>query len=971
MHGKHDISLRKNVLAKAISVSLGMVTLGLPGLAVSDIYVWGALTGPASDTSVCSTSTEAVDITFTMLDPKGTALANSSITTKGANQFQTPTCGTLTYNTASGPGGVGSGIGGGTLEIAAFQFFGGDPTLPATAKNITLAKVPSGLDDGSGNLILANMLFDYNGTFGIPVSISYDARTLLDEMDGTPNSFTVNSDGTFTVISALVGDGSNGAVTGAAPASDGTWTNATFGYLGLGPVPLATTEFDTTNVAACALGACLTVNPSADITANSAVPDLTPNANEFDQGDGFGIGGYPMQDGPFTGFNANFDFTSMTLTSFTDETKPVLTLNGASVVTVILNDPYDELGATCVDALPVGGSITVGAPTGGPVSTSIEADTILTYTCTDTAPAPNANVSQVTRTVRVVDSNALIELNANANLEIDPVTQECGVPYVGAGATCTDDPEGNIPISGTGLDPFTFNVDLTGVDVFTTDVPSTAVWYCTDSVPNTKSLPRTVNVVDTTLPVITIIAATEGGTDIVNLVSSTLENPSTYIDQGATAADSCDPSVVPTATGNVFSTVVPDTGLDTIVKTVTYTAIDNDVNTATKFRTVNIDRSQPVITLLDKDGLETTSGNIVVISGSVYTEFGMNIHDVQEGDVAAATLASGTGGTAGALSYTISGSVDTATPGDYIITYTAVDSTGAGNKATPVERIVTVADANTTGIGNFTMLDASGGTIGGTNDITYIWDGSFTSSVVDPASVDAEGFGVPTDTTAVMTYSTPTSFNGFNWKAKNVRIFEGPAKLKFDVTCLGADYAAGTVVCNRLLSEQSASKQFVKIELAAGEIGAHVLFDWGSVNGSTPCGVANCDIDVVNAWTRNGVWADSDGDGPTNNLFLEGPFLLEDADGKLSPPAVDTTWFLVSTDVNGENGKDGINGERFIDGAFIGFRANFNFGPGDAGVAVDRPVTKISDVSVSALGLWSLIGSLLTVFGLRKFNNKK
>jgi len=956
MHGKQVKVLRKNVLASAITTTLGIAALSTPNLAVSDIYVWGTLSGPSSDTTVCATSPNATDITFTMLDPNGAALANSSITAKGANQFQTPTCGTLTYDTA---------LQSGTAEIAAFQFFGGDPTLPATAKAITLDKIPGGLDDGSGIMILANMLFDYNGTFGIPVSISYKAAPLLDEMDGTPNSFTINTDGTIGTASPLLGDGSNGEVVGIDPASDGTYTNAAVGYLGLGPVPLATTEFDTTNVAACALNACLGVNPSADINASSAVADLTANANEFLQGDGFGVGGYPMQDGPFGGFNANFEFTSMTLNSFTDTTDPGLALNGADVVTLIVNvDPYIELGATCTDVAPVGGSITVGAPTGGPIDNSIIGDTVLTYTCTDTS----TNQSIVTRTVKVVGPNSVIVLNQNVNLETDPVTQECGVVYVDAGAVCTDDPDGNIPQGGgTGLTTSSFNIDVTGVDVATVGL-STAVWNCTDSDDNTNSLSRGVDVVDTTLPVIAITAALEGGTDTVNLVSSTAENPNIYTDQGATATDTCSVTGAPTATGGVFSTVVPDTGLETVVNTVTYNISDDEGNPATAFRTVNVTRSQPVITLLDKDGNETPVGDIVVEQGTPYVEFGMNIQDAQDGDIAAATLATGTGGIGGALSYTISGVVDTATAGDYTVTYTAVDSTGPGNKATPIDRIVTVASASDTGIGNFTMLDASGITIGGTNDVTYVWDGSFNSNA---GTVDTDGFTVPTDTTAVMTYSTPTAFNGFNWFAKTVRVFEGPAKLKFDVTCLDADYKVGTVVCNRPLADQTALKQFVKLELAAGEIGAHILFDWGSDNAFTPCGVANCDIDVVQAWGRNGVWPDPDGDGPTNNLFLEGPFLLEDENGDPAPPAEDTTWFLVSNDVNGEDGLDGINGERFIDGAFIGFRANFNFGPGDAGIIVEKEVTKIKEADASSLGLWTLLGSLFSIFGLRKYYNKK
>ncbi|MDT8281879.1 MAG: DUF5011 domain-containing protein, partial [Gammaproteobacteria bacterium] len=903
----------------------------------SDVYVWGALSGPASDTSVCTTSPDAAAITFTMLDPGGAALANSSITAKGANQFQTPTCGTLTYDTSTQTG---------SAEIAAFAFFANDPSLPATAKGITIAKVPAGLDDGSGNLILANMLFDWNGTLGIPVSISYSAAPLLDEMDGTPNTFTVNTDGTFAVVTALVGNGTDGAVTGVAPASDGTYTNGTFGYLNLGPVPLATTEFDTTNVAACTPGSCSDVNPSADITQSSAVADLTPNSNEFAQGDGFGIGGNPMQDGPFPSFNANFDFTSMKLASFTDTTKPVLTLTGNSVVTVIVNDPYNELGATCKDAAPVGGNIVVAAPTGGPIDTSVIADTVLTYTCTDTS----SNQSTVTRTVKVVGPNAVITLNPNAALEIDPVTQECAVPYVDASAVCTDDPDGNIPIVGDGLTPGSFNIDVTGVNVATVGL-STARWNCTDSDSNTNSVARGVNVVDTTLPVITINAALEGGVGNVNLVSSTPDNIKTYTDQGASVMDTCDTALsAVTTTGNIINMVVPDTGLETIVNTVTYRATDNDGNLATKFRTVNVTRSQPVITLLDKDGLETDLGNIVIVSGSIYTEFGMNVHDAQQGDIAAATLASGSGGIANGLSYTISGTVNTAVPGDYPVTYTALDSNG--NNATTVERIVTVADANTFGVGNFTMLEKAGNVFGGTNDVVIEWD------EVTVNSNDLNSNGIPTDTNFdVMSIGSPFPFFNFNWFAHHIRVFRNttsaPITFKFDVTCTSADYDNGTVDCNRPLDEQAATGRFLTMTLQPGEIGGHILFDW---NG-------NLDIDVLNFWKENEPW-DTYGDvEPKNQLWVGAAGI---------PPAPDANWRLVSSDVPGD-GVENINGSPMIDGPFKGFFPNFNFKPDSSGEALPPFDGQINAAKADTLsmGLWALLAGLLSVFGLRRIANKK
>ena len=84
---------RKTVIALAIAASIGGTTL--PNTALSDTYIWGDMEGndPAS-TVACGNSPKSTSIIFTMLDLAGSALPNSSITTKGANQFRTPTCGT-------------------------------------------------------------------------------------------------------------------------------------------------------------------------------------------------------------------------------------------------------------------------------------------------------------------------------------------------------------------------------------------------------------------------------------------------------------------------------------------------------------------------------------------------------------------------------------------------------------------------------------------------------------------------------------------------------------------------------------------------------------------------------------------------------------------------------------------------------------------------------------------------------------
>ena len=142
----------------------------------------------------------------------------------------------------------------------------------------------------------------------------------------------------------------------------------------------------------------------------------------------------------------------------------------------------------------------------------------------------------------------------------------------------------------------------------------------------------------------------------------------------------------------------------------------------------------------------------------------MNIHDVQDGDVNAVTASgSGTG-----ITYTVTGTVDASTAGDYFITYTAVDS--VSNAATDIVRKVTVSAAVDIGVGNFTMLDSIGAGAGGTNDVTYVWPGQ---QFNDPSGfVDTDGYTVPSDQTSVMTISSPEPFKGFTNTGCETKLFK-------------------------------------------------------------------------------------------------------------------------------------------------------------------------------------------------------
>ena len=234
---------------------------------------------------------------FTMLDSDGAALANTSIRAKGANQYQTAVSGTMAFDTTTGAG---------TATLVPFDFF--SSTGPAEATGINMQAIGDGMG-GAGTLVMGNMLFNWGGNNGIPVSIVMDAAGFFNATSG------MWADGTL--------DQSDVAGYGAVPASDGTYLNATWGYLDMGPVPMATTDWNLTRAAACgtAAGSCMGVSTSGvlplveDTTTNNNRYDLsTPSTTDLLNG-GVGIGGVPMWDGPFTGFSANFDITSLTMTN--------------------------------------------------------------------------------------------------------------------------------------------------------------------------------------------------------------------------------------------------------------------------------------------------------------------------------------------------------------------------------------------------------------------------------------------------------------------------------------------------------------------------------------------------------------------------------------------------------------------------------------------------------------------------------
>jgi len=330
-----------------------------------------------------------------------------------------------------------------------------------------------------------------------------------------------------------------------------------------------------------------------------------------------------------------------------DTIAPVITLLGANPLDLSMGDTYDDPGATAADN--VDGDITTNiAVAGDTVDTATVGTYMVTYDVSD--GAGNAAL-QVTRTVNVsvpVTDNVPPEITL---LGANPLNLLVGGSYADPGATALDnvdgDITGNIVVAGT-----TVNTAVEGTYLVTYDV-SDAAGNAALQVTRTVS----VSVNDVAPPEITLL-----GENPLNLMVG-----ATYTDPGATALDNVDGDITSNivVAGDTVNTAVEGTYL------VTYNVSDAAENAAPQFtRTVNVDGTLPVITLLGAAPLDLSVGD-------TYTDPGATASDDIDGDITSSIVVAGA-------------TVDTATVGNYVVTYDVSDS--AGNSAVQLTRTVNVVN---------------------------------------------------------------------------------------------------------------------------------------------------------------------------------------------------------------------------------------------------------------------------------------
>ena len=311
-----------------------------------------------------------------------------------------------------------------------------------------------------------------------------------------------------------------------------------------------------------------------------------------------------------------------------DTTAPMISLVGAMNLTLEIGTSYFEQGASALDILDGAVDVTVS----GQVDNTVLGEYVITYTTIDSAE----NSQSTTRIVKVIDTTAPVISLVGATNQ----TLEAGSSYSEQGATATDALDGVVGVAISGV----VNIAVLG----SYSITYTAI----DSGGHFHSMVRTVTVIDTTSPTISLVGA----------ANITLEAGNAYVEHSVSASDNVNTAVAIIATGSVD---VMNLGLYVI----SYQGSDASGNlSSTITRNITIaDNTSPVITL---------NGNFTTYheAGTAYVDAGAIANDNLDGTVTVSVF----------------GTVNTSVLGTYTLHYNALDS--QSNISTPVIRTVIVED---------------------------------------------------------------------------------------------------------------------------------------------------------------------------------------------------------------------------------------------------------------------------------------
>lgn len=227
-----------------------------------------------------------------------------------------------------------------------------------------------------------------------------------------------------------------------------------------------------------------------------------------------------------------------------DTIAPTISLVGPTNDNLECGDTYSDPGATVTDNDPQASY------------THNDTNTATGFTRTYTPSDRSGNTGiPVTRTVTVQDTTDPIVTLSGASAMI----VEAGSSFSDPGATYFDTCDGSGTVAGTGT------VDTAAVGLYTRS------YTYTDGGGNSDTVTRTVSVVDTTAPVITLNGS----------ASMTVANGGSFTDPGATWSDAVDGTGNITGSGSVNTSTAG-------TYTLTYSKTDSSGNTGTATRTVTV-----------------------------------------------------------------------------------------------------------------------------------------------------------------------------------------------------------------------------------------------------------------------------------------------------------------------------------------------------------------------------------------------
>lgn len=334
------------------------------------------------------------------------------------------------------------------------------------------------------------------------------------------------------------------------------------------------------------------------------------------------------------GVNPYGEFEDYTITIFENLTRPVVTLVGIDTVYMEVGGSYTDSGATAIDDLD--GNLTANLISSTNLNTQVVGEYYYRYSVSDN----NGNSAEVSRVIFVTPDITPPVLTINGN---NPFNLVLGTAFVDPGADAVDSYDGIIPSNEIVVSGFVNSFQIGQY---------TLTYTVSDQAGNITSDTRTVIVGDTSIPVIYL-----KGADTVYIALGDV-----FQDPGAIVVDNNSANLP----YNVDLTVIDNqvTGFYTL----TYTAIDSSGNLATPVnRLVGVrDYIKPVLTLL---------GDTVIME--------VNTRFVEPGYMA-------TDNYDATLNVVVTGAVDTAKTGFYLLIYNVSDA--GGNAANTAYRIVEVRD---------------------------------------------------------------------------------------------------------------------------------------------------------------------------------------------------------------------------------------------------------------------------------------